>query len=144
MNALLKPPPGMARLKSGAIVVDQRLRTLFKVNAADLGEAVQGGGTQRERLDRAQAALTRLSAGWVPDDKELRSAPVLKAWVVHGSPPHFFFAGSVTGHPLILDGRWCVTSPVIAYDGLLGGWIRTVSRWYRLGRPFRTGDQESQ
>lgn len=41
--------------------------------------------------------------------------------------------GTVMGHPIIEDGRNVCTSELVALDRE-SGWVRTRSRYYRLGR----------
>lgn len=74
----------------------------------------------------------RLKAGFVPGETELAGAPLLSHWVVEpvsGGLVRLF--GEVSGHPLLPDG-WCTTSAVLAADEA-AGWVRTASRYYRLG-----------
>ena len=63
----------------------------------------------------------------------LRSAPLLKYWVPALRPEGLRLIGQVTGHPLI-KGRMIMTSPLWFADPK-GQWIRTLSRYYRLGPP---------
>jgi hypothetical protein len=94
------------------------------------------GGTQGGRIDDANSCLRRLSSCWSPGQLELADAPVLQADFVVPEDEHFSLRGRIIrGHPYIGDGRPCVTSIVIAYDGRRGRWVRTVSRWYRVATP---------
>ncbi|WP_438275830.1 DUF6634 family protein [Nitrobacter sp.] len=63
----------------------------------------------------------------------LRSAPLLKFWVPALRPEGLRLIGQVTGHPLI-KGRMIMTSPLWFADPA-GRWVRTLSRYYRLGPP---------
>jgi hypothetical protein len=74
----------------------------------------------------------RIADGWKPREAELAGAPLLDDWRVGTDGDALFFRGDVTGHPRLSDGE-IVTSQVIAVDPHRA-WIRTVSRWYRLGR----------
>ncbi len=97
-------------------------------------EVLADGRTQATRFAAARADLERLAAGWRPDESDLAAAVVIEDWAFaaeHG----LSVTGYVHGHPAIADGRWSVTSTVIAIDVAGGRWVRTVSRWYRLGRP---------
>lgn len=74
----------------------------------------------------------RIAAGFVPGEAELAGAPLLSNWAVEAQPAGTVrLVGVVSGHPFIRDG-WCTTSVVLAAD-MDAGWVRTVSRYYRLG-----------
>lgn len=90
---------------------------------------------QTDRIQRAIDDLRRIQAGYVPTDAELARAPVLEAWAFAVGDGYLSVAGVVTGHPKILDGHPCVTSPVVAIADD-DRWMRTVSRFYKLGRPL--------
>jgi hypothetical protein len=87
--------------------------------------------------------LARLIA-LVDDMKEIRSGvsperlaaspPILERWAM-ARRPAICLMGLSAGHPLLPgDGRAIVTSDLclLADDQT---WARTLSRWYRLGRP---------
>lgn len=65
---------------------------------------------------------------------ELQSAPRLDDWVILQTPLGVQLMGNGTGHPRLGD-RAIVTSPVWFADPD-GAWIRTLSRFYRLGAPL--------
>ena len=128
----LDPDRGLAALKDG------RRFVLGDPDPA-LGGADPFGlpaGAERRRLERLRAALQRIEAGDLPTEPELANAPQLDCWVVaiiRGFEP--VLVGKVHGHPRIVDGHAMASSPLV--------WIsddrriaRTVSRWYRLGRPL--------
>lgn len=93
----------------------------------------------RDILEEA-AGLARLAEDFRFVAKENRpnsssdvDAPVLEDWrlIVRPVP---CLAGLSTGHPLLIgDRRQIVTSEVHLISEELG-WVRTRSRWYRLGR----------
>lgn len=70
----------------------------------------------------------------------LRSAPRLKYWVPVQRPEGLRLIGQVTGHPLI-KGPMIMTSPLWFADPG-GNWIRTLSRYYRLGPPANPVEAE--
>lgn len=93
--------------------------------------------------------LDRIWAGAAPSVDDLARAPLITDW--HGtlSPLGLRLAGLVAGHPLLGD-RAALTSQLWAADPG-GQWIRTLSRFYRLGeaspiggsgRPENTSDIE--
>jgi hypothetical protein len=81
------------------------------------------------------AALDEAEAGPEPDD--LQSAPMIDNWFLIWRDGDVVRAdGNVHDHPTI-DDRWVTTSPVFGYDydfDRKEGWLRSISRWYRLGR----------
>lgn len=64
---------------------------------------------------------------------ELRNAPLIDDWVVVVTPIGVQLMGTVTGHPRF-GNRPAVTSPLWVADPD-GRWVRTTSRYYRLGVP---------
>jgi hypothetical protein len=77
--------------------------------------------------------LDNVRSGIGPSSSDLAAAPLLVDW--HGvlTPLGLRLAGFVAGHPL-LGNRSILTSQVWAADAE-GRWIRTLSRYYRLGVP---------
>lgn len=76
-------------------------------------------------------ALTE--AGPTVDD--LTDAPHLDHWMaMREFTGRIVLSGDVTGHPL-LRNTGIVTSQLFGIDAK-AGWARTLSRWYRLGRPL--------
>ena len=74
----------------------------------------------------------RLTADGSPSRSDLATAPVIDLW---RPAPRILLAlaGTVTGHPILRDGRPTITSQLFAYDEA-AGWARTWSRYYALGR----------
>jgi hypothetical protein len=62
---------------------------------------------------------------------ELGAAPILTDWSLSVRPVAAL-VGNVTGHP-VLGSRQVITSELFAIDPK-GGWARTMSRFYVLGR----------
>lgn len=90
---------------------------------------------QDERIRNAMEDIARLKEGWRPGEAALAEAVYIENWqltpVEHG---HALIEGISFGHPRIADGRPMHTS-VVLYIDAEAGIARTVSRWYRLGRP---------
>jgi hypothetical protein len=80
-------------------------------------------------LDRAHGATG-------PTTEDLASAPLFVDWRCVLSPLGSRLAGFVAGNP-ILGNRPTLTSQVWAADAC-GTWIRTLSRFYRLGVQSRS------
>jgi len=94
---------------------------------------------ERERLAAALADLERLRSGWVPGEADLAGAPVLGGWqtAAQESEPMPFLVGTLrSGHPHIPAGKVIATSSLVALDAKTHLWARTISRFYRLGRPL--------
>jgi hypothetical protein len=89
---------------------------------------------QITRLKRLVADLERLDAGII-------SAPSLMAMPVLGNWAHSFrrvpcLEGNVEGHPSLPDRSVIVTSELYAHFRQDDEqFVRTLSRWYRLGAP---------
>lgn len=88
-----------------------------------------------DRLKALVADMERVCDGLaernLPDD-----APMLDQWMIVQRPVSCL-VGRSSGHPILAGkGRPIATSDLwlISEDGQ---WARTLSRWYRLGRPVR-------
>jgi hypothetical protein len=85
-------------------------------------------------LKQLAADLERIARGESPSEAELSSAPLLQGWRRAASPMPCF-VGHCSDHPHLI-GPFVITSDtwVVAPDL---GWARTLSRFYRLGRPYQ-------
>jgi hypothetical protein len=90
---------------------------------------------QIDRLHRLVQDLRRLQDGFVPTDADLAGVPLLEAWSWVLDRGHLCAMGIVSQHPFIEDGHRCVTSAVMVVAEN-DAWVRTVNRFYRLGRPM--------
>jgi hypothetical protein len=86
--------------------------------------------------------LERIAAGTAPTAAELAAAPVMFDWRSVLSPAGLRLFGRVTGHPR-LGNTDAMTSQVWAAGGD-GTWIRTLSRFYKLGEPFHDDDLDAR
>lgn len=75
--------------------------------------------------------IDELRVNGQPRNVDLRTAPVLEAWMSGGLVAPCLL-GAVIGHPLLGSRPHIHTSQLIAMDADLG-WARTWSRFYRLG-----------
>jgi hypothetical protein len=82
--------------------------------------------------------LDRIRAGRAPTKAELAKAPLIVDWRLVLSPVGLRLMGFVAGHPR-LGNTHAMTSQVWA-AGADGAWIRTLSRFYRLGLPLHDED----
>lgn len=94
---------------------------------------MNAGEQLREKLEAAQAALEAIKSGKEPTSEQLAEAPLLDAWT-ESEMGAARICGFVEGHPSIADGP-ATTSAVIYFAEDLT-WCRTISRYYRLGRPL--------
>lgn len=85
--------------------------------------------------DELLAAIEQAEAGPAPGD--LDNAPLIDNWFLVWRDQDTIRAdGELSGHPEI-SAPWVTTSPVLGcrYDFEREvGWLRSRSRWYRLGR----------
>jgi hypothetical protein len=87
------------------------------------------------RLESLTADFRRLAAGGPPTAESLRSAPVLDQYRL-ATRPLLSLIGVCLEHPR-LNGPIITTSDLWVFAPDLG-WARTLSRFYRLGRPAGT------
>ncbi|KFC68200.1 hypothetical protein FF80_01924 [Devosia sp. LC5] len=86
----------------------------------------------RETVAAGLREAARIRAGAVPGAAELANAPLLTGWAVQPMPGGLVrLVGFASGHPLLQDG--CITTSAILAADEQAGWVRTVSRYYRLG-----------
>lgn len=83
------------------------------------------------KLRSLAADLDRMCAGAPPSVSDLVDAPTIVGWRTVLSPVGLRLVGYVTDHPLLGD-RAAMTSQLWAADPT-GQWVRTLSRFYRLG-----------
>ncbi|MEN3145232.1 DUF6634 family protein [Ochrobactrum sp. WV_118_8] len=69
-----------------------------------------------------------------PSDEVLANAPFLNLWWIIQAGQFLRARGQVEGHPSI-DEPYVTTSPVMGFN-VDEGWMRTRSRYYRLGSPI--------
>lgn len=95
---------------------------------------------QDRRFDRELAHLAALVddmekiRSGAPPDRLAKGAPILDHWVLTHRP-EACLAGRSTGHPKLPGAARCIVTSdlwLMSRDQL---WARTLSRWYRLGRP---------
>jgi hypothetical protein len=85
--------------------------------------------------------LERIAAGTAPTAAELADAPVMFDWRSVLSPVGLRLFGRVTGHPRLGDTDAMTSQLWAAGDD--GTWIRTLSRFYKLGNPFRDDNRDA-
>jgi hypothetical protein len=88
-----------------------------------------------DRLRRLASDLIEIAHGRAPRAEHLADAPILDRYFVAEKKVDCLI-GVQSGHPT-LDGPVIQTSEVYV-TAIRGGWARTLSRYYRLGRPFLT------
>ncbi|MBR1133285.1 DUF6634 family protein [Bradyrhizobium iriomotense] len=84
--------------------------------------------------------LERIRVGHAPVAFDLAEAPLIVDWHPVISPLGLRLMGFVAGHPRV-GNTHAMTSQVWA-AGRDGAWIRTLSRFYRLGLPRHHDDRD--
>jgi hypothetical protein len=86
------------------------------------------------RIERLAADMERILEGAAPETIATEEPPLLDRWIL-GSALMPSLVGLSTGHPALPGtNRPIATSPVRLISTDMS-WVRTSSRWYRLGRP---------
>jgi hypothetical protein len=84
------------------------------------------------RLSRLTADMIAVRDGRLPDEEVLKAAPLIDQWAIV-TRPTAVLTGKVYGHPRYPQlGNPILTTPLFI-DGRTHGWMRTQSRYYRLG-----------
>jgi hypothetical protein len=94
----------------------------------DLARRLRALADDCDRLELAQTVSPIL----------LQSAPLLEDWVPVVTPEGVQLIGHASGHPIHGD-RMVMTTPLWFADPE-GSWVRTLSRFYRLGPPADPDD----
>ncbi len=131
--------PVLSRRETDALLEGQgnlritRLGVQLALALSDPANHVEARFDERGLSDRLRELANDLEAieeGVAPKEQDLLSAPILTGWSqLPQQVP--VIAGVVAGHPSLEN--FIMTSQVYASDGQT--WVRTLSRWYRLGRP---------
>ena len=90
------------------------------------------------RLESLVSDLDHLGSGGMPTAEVLEAAPLLDPWCL-GTCMLPCLVGGNTGHPT-LRRRFVQTTEIWALAPELG-WARTLSRYYRLGRPMQSEER---
>jgi hypothetical protein len=85
------------------------------------------------RLRSLAVDMERIRNGSSPTAAELERAPTLDRWRAMVTPVGVRLTGRVRGHPRLGDTT-ALISPLWAADDE-DRWVRTLSRFYRLGKP---------
>lgn len=131
--------PALSRRETDALLDGQgkprimRLGIQLALALIDPANPVEARFDERglgDRLRELADDLEAIEEGVAPKEQDLLFAPILTGWSqLPQQVP--VIAGIVTGHPSLEN--FIMTSQVYASDGQT--WVRTLSRWYRLGRP---------
>lgn len=86
------------------------------------------------RIKRLASDMERILEGILPEAVATEEPPLLDRWIL-GNRLSPCLVGLSTGHPTLVGAnRAIATSNVwLMSDDMT--WARTLSRWYRLGRP---------
>lgn len=69
-----------------------------------------------------------------PTPEQISNAPRIDGWWIADLGGYLRARGDLSGHPDITD-PFVTTSPIFGFDAA-AGWMRTYSRFYRLGQPL--------
>lgn len=87
-----------------------------------------------ERMLSLAADMDRINRGHPPEAMAGDEVPILNQWVLTKRPA-YCLAGLATGHPKLPGGNRAIGTSDLWMLSVDGTWARTLSRWYRLGRP---------
>jgi hypothetical protein len=92
---------------------------------------------EMERTAALVADMESIRRGVPPQVMAGDDAPVLDRWVLakRGAP---CLAGLSTGHPKLVGENRLISTSELWLLSKDRSWARTLSRWYRLGRPAQT------
>lgn len=115
---------------------DPHAAGLTLAEVADGMRAQADGRWTPGRLYDLADDLVGIAAGSRPTPEDLAAAPILEDWAPSVRVVRSV-AGRVHGHPGYPAAHAINTSEAYATDGAT--WVRTYSRWYRLGQPAEAG-----
>jgi len=90
------------------------------------------------RLEALAADLRRIGEGLAPTADDLANAPLLERWS-ESDIALTRLIGLCSGHPLLPNGP--VSTTEVWVMNVADGWARTLSRYYRLGKPAPRRDR---
>jgi hypothetical protein len=91
--------------------------------------------SETERLASLVADMEGFRRGELPQAlADGKDAPILDRWIL-GSRPVPCLAGLSTGHPRLAGVNRAIATSDLWLMSADRTWARTLSRWYRLGRP---------
>lgn len=93
------------------------------------------------RLRTLADDCNRVERGRAVSPNMLQKAPLLTDWIPAVTPGGVKLIGPVTGHPRL--GDWTATTTALWFADPDGAWARSLSRFYRLGRPLDRDDIRS-
>lgn len=102
-----------------------------------IGRHAIEGDLQRDvlRLEKLLTDMKAIASGVLPGSTQLATAPLIDHWDF-AARSELCLVGKMTGHPHC-GGPMSATSGIWVWAPELG-WARTLSRYYRLGRPVST------
>ncbi|WP_158282814.1 DUF6634 family protein [Aminobacter sp. AP02] len=86
-----------------------------------------------DRLSSLAADMERIRDGTDPGQLAAE-APILDYWMI-ATRPVSHLVGLATGHPVLTGTDRLITTSDLVMVSHDQSWARTLSRWYRLGRP---------
>lgn len=109
----------------------------------DKGGFADAGAAWREveNLEALAHDIRRMLRGEGPSAGELEAAPMISNWLAVDREV-LALVGKVGDHP-ILRGQRTVTTSEVSVWGVGKEWVRTSSRFYRLGQAFGPNNSSS-
>ena len=99
-------------------------------------------GRELKRLASLATDMEGIRNGIPPEQLAGGDAPILDRWML-GLKATPYLAGLSTGHPLLPGQNRMIGTSALWMMSEDRAWARTLSRWYRLGRPFGETDLQS-
>lgn len=106
----------------------KRVSIMIVINQTGFDEGLR---TEIEHLQSLVADLQALASGALPTKTALQDSPVIHGYLAAFRPVPCLF-GFVDSHPVLGEGRQVTTSEIWLSAPELR-WVRTYSRYYRLG-----------
>ncbi|MHA6646240.1 DUF6634 family protein [Mesorhizobium sp. A623] len=97
---------------------------------------------EMERAKSLAVDMERIHRGVSPEAVAGGDSPILDRWCL-GSRVVPCLMGFSTGHPTLTGQNRLITTSDVWLMSEDMGWARTLSRWYRLGRPSDFSDLDS-
>ncbi|MBS3650989.1 hypothetical protein KEU06_20460 [Pseudaminobacter sp. 19-2017] len=94
------------------------------------------------RLSALVADMEAIQRGVPPECQTKETAPILDRWVI-AQRPIACLMGLSSGHPLLPGVNRVITTSDLWLLSDDRTWARTLSRWYRLGRPAGPSDDHA-
>ena len=119
---------------TGVTLINLNLPVPQHMSPEEFLETPSSEGTAlRDDLNAFVEDAKRLISGWYPSHEVLLACPRIDEWRMGIIGPTIVIRRILSGHPVASEGSMVECGPVLVFqDDAI--WIRTLSRFYRLGR----------